>query len=88
MRSTTLFKDHLLTKVGIDKALTEAENAWQMVGALTSLPHKNAISATERELTLEQLQLMAERTVKLFTVAYDGEGYLIWHRAPTRRRGR
>jgi hypothetical protein len=52
-----------------------------MIGALTWLPPEKAISARQRKLTLEQLKLMAERTVKLFTVAYDGEGYLIWHRA-------
>jgi hypothetical protein len=65
---------------GIREALTEAETAWETIGALTSLPPEKAISARQRKLTLEQVKLMAERTVKLFTVAYDGEGYLIWHR--------
>jgi hypothetical protein len=67
----------------VDKALRDAKSAWEMIGALTSLPQENAITATQRELTLQQLRLMAERTVKLFTVAYDGEGYLIWHKAKT-----
>jgi hypothetical protein len=84
---------HLVRKLSVDDgdpdrtlrdALRDARDAaCQMIGALTSLPPENAITATQRELTLEQLQLMAERTVKLFAMAYDGEGYLIWHRAET-----
>lgn len=67
----------------VGNALAVAKSSWGMVAALTSLPPPSAISQTQRHLTAEQLQLMAERAVSIFTVAYDGEGYLIWQGAAT-----
>ena len=83
-----LFKDEVYFVVqgpsadegSIRRAVDQADSAWQMFGALTSLPAENAILSLQRGLAIEQLRLMAARTVKLFTPAYDREGYLVWHR--------
>ncbi len=50
------------------------------VGALTSLPVGHPFF-DEGHIASEDLRTMAARTEKIVVGAYDGEGYLIWHRA-------
>lgn len=78
-----LVRGGLLSARYIRRAIGKADSGFMLIGALTSLPRESAILPTEREIAVEKLRLMAERTVKVFTVAYDGEGYLIWHRPKT-----
>jgi len=77
---------HLLIGTGhtnekIRDTMSWAEGIWSIC-VLTSLPSKDHNFFTDNKLTKEVIETMAERTEKLIFLAYDGEGYLIWHRTP------
>ncbi len=66
----------------IEQAMGEANtNIAVEIGALTSLPDTtNFPFHGERDLSLDELRILAQRAETLFIGAYDGEGYLIWER--------
>ena len=67
----------------IVQSMSEAEHAYPpLFGILTSLPDAGHTFFTTHKLTPDILRVMAERTEKIIVGAYDGEGYLIWHRQP------
>ena len=51
-----------------------------LICAMTSLPCEEHGFLARQEITSEILRVLAERTEKIIVGAYDGEGYLIWHR--------
>ena len=64
----------------IEKIINEAEALWTFVGFMTYMPSKEFLISSRYEIPLEELKALAERTEKVIVGAYDGEGYLIWHR--------
>jgi len=76
---------HLLIGAGhtnekIKNTISWAESAIPLIGVLTSLPSEDHRFFTNSKLTSEIVEIIVERTEELVVGAYDGEGYLIWHR--------
>jgi hypothetical protein len=58
------------------------------IGVMTSLPSERSFPQSGQEVSLEDLEVLAEGTEKIVVGAYDGDGYLIWNRdLGTRREG-
>ena len=51
-----------------------------LIGALASLPSAEDTSSIKKRITSDILIVLAKRTEKIIVGAYDGEGYLIWHK--------
>lgn len=67
----------------IDLAIRKGQSLFTFVGALTSLPGGVLPLTIDRaDLDLGALRSLAEQTERIFVGAYDGEGYVIWRRAP------
>ena len=69
----------------IDKTLQYAKS-YLVLGVLVHLTDKDKFlfldeDSLRKELTLDQLKVLANQTEKIIIGAYDGEGYLIWRRA-------
>jgi len=77
---------YLLTKEDnindkIKKILAFASSSVSSIGAMISLQKdilKNFIK--KRELILNDFEILSKNVWKIFTSAYDDEGYLIWHK--------
>jgi len=54
--------------------------SWSFICALTSFPTDYGSPLEIEELSIDHLEMLANRTDKLIVSAYDGEGYVIWHR--------
>jgi hypothetical protein len=69
------------TEEEVDQAFGEAGSGWwsSLVGALTSHPQQGAFQK-QREITAEDLKLLAERAETIVVGAYDMEGFVIWHK--------
>ena len=69
----------------IHKTLQYAKS-YLVLGVLVHLTDKDKFlfldeDSLRKELTLDQLKVLANQTEKIIIGAYDGEGYLIWRRA-------
>lgn len=68
----------------IDKTLRYAKS-YLVLGVLVHLSKDKGLLLDEdslrKELTLDELKVLAEETEKIIVGAYDGEGYLIWRRS-------
>lgn len=65
----------------IENTLKFAKSIPFYIGAMISLP-ENKVSSfkDERQLIPEDFELFTRNVKKIFAGAYDGEGYLIWHK--------
>ncbi len=65
----------------IEKALRYAKS-FRVLGVLVHLSKDKFLDedSVRKELTLDELKVLAEETEKIVVGAYDGEGYLIWSR--------
>jgi hypothetical protein len=68
----------------IEKSLRYAKS-FLVFGVLVHLSDKDKVLPLDadspgKELTLDELKVLAEETEKIVVGAYDGEGYLIWSR--------
>ena len=64
----------------IRKAISYASSILICIGVLTSFPGGGNLLAQHKEITDNQLRTLAENTESIFVGAYDGVGYLIWHK--------
>jgi hypothetical protein len=64
----------------IEYALTEAEQPNFFVCILTSKPSDDFMSIQDVSISNDKIEGLAIRTEKIILGAYDGEGYLIWHK--------
>jgi hypothetical protein len=53
-----------------------------IIGILTSLPDFLQRDIDEKQITVEIIETAGKRTEMIIVSAYDGEGYLIWHKNP------
>jgi len=65
----------------IEKTLRYAKS-FRVLGVLVHLSKDKFLDedSVRKELTLDELKVLAEETEKIVVGAYDGEGYLIWTR--------
>jgi len=68
----------------IDKTLRYAKS-YLVLGVLVHFSDKDQFLSLDedplrKELTVDELKVLAEKTEKIIVGAYDGEGYLIWSR--------
>ncbi len=64
-------------KADIETAILESKSGWIFIGVMTSFPDISRL-ARRREITNEEIELLAERAEHIIIGAFDGEGYLIW----------
>ena len=69
----------LLFANAIERTILEARSLWTFVGYLTSFPDAKQ-NFPKSEVTDELLLILAKRVEKIIVGAYDGEGFLIWHK--------
>jgi hypothetical protein len=62
----------------IKAAINEAEDVTLLIGVLSVWPQGSRLSPERREISDEDLRVLAEGAEKIIVSAYDGEGYLIW----------
>jgi hypothetical protein len=75
---------HLLSHEDLDdnKILKtiRAARSWLFIGIMASVSQDISLSLEHKDLTMDDLNLLAKGTEKIIVGAYDGEGYLIWDR--------
>ena len=77
---------HLLTyterdEVSVGEAIREAHSLPTFTGAVGKAPGASESFLSKRKgVTLDELRAFASSVTFLFTLAYDGEGYLCWRR--------
>ncbi|HEX9930047.1 MAG TPA: hypothetical protein VGB02_16055 [Pyrinomonadaceae bacterium] len=54
--------------------------SWLFLGFLTSKSKTIVSDESIKFLTIDELELLAEKTTKVIVGAYDGEGFLIWNK--------
>ena len=85
---TMAFGDELYHCVGADDfdamtirtCIQEASSAYMEIGLMSCVPPSILPSEARSVLSREVLELVAEKTQRIFVSAYDCEGYLIWRR--------
>lgn len=64
----------------IDGAI-RAARSYLLTGVLTTTPPGSHTIQARQPITLQELQILVERTEMIVVGAYDGEGFVIWSRA-------
>jgi hypothetical protein len=64
----------------IRRAIVEAESLHFFVCVLSSLPESMDFPVSDKTITAVDVEILAGRAEKFIVGAYDGEGYLIWHK--------
>ncbi len=54
--------------------------SWLFIGAMTSVPQGIDFPSMAQTIARTELRRLAERAENIIVGAYDGEGYLIWHK--------
>jgi hypothetical protein len=63
----------------IDKAMSQAESAWLLIGALAQT--REAIAPRNMELDEAMIGALPRSTIAIAVSAFDGEGYVLWSAA-------
>ena len=69
-----------VNKERIEYALTEAEQPNYFICALSSKPTEDFLNINNSSISIDKIEKFARRTEKIILGAYDGEGYLVWHK--------
>jgi hypothetical protein len=78
-----LLRGKWVKRTEIEEAIKQSHTIPYFIGALTFLPKGINFLKSDGFLAIEEIKILAENAQKIFVGAYDGEGYLIWHRAKT-----
>ena len=69
-----------LSRREIDDSIGTAQSPWLLIGAMTSVPDHRTWEE-KKELSQEDVEVLATRVEKVFVMAFDEEGYLIWSKS-------